>query len=72
MALFPRVRAALEKRGLGNVLLTGGGIIPQDDMKALEASGYTKLFGPGTPTEEIAKWITAQMEARWQKEGAAQ
>jgi methylmalonyl-CoA mutase C-terminal domain/subunit len=52
--------------------LTGGGIIPQDDMKALEASGYTKLFGPGTPTEEIAKWITAQMEARWQKEGAAQ
>ncbi len=71
MALFPRVRAALEKRGMGQVLLTGGGIIPQDDMKALEEAGYTKLFGPGTPTEEIAKWITAQMELRWQKEGAA-
>lgn len=72
MALFPRVRAALEKRGMGHVLLTGGGIIPQDDMKALEDAGYTKLFGPGTRTEEIAQWITAQMELRWQKEGAAQ
>jgi len=72
MALFPRVRAALEARSMGHVLLTGGGIIPQDDMQALESSGYTKLFGPGTPTEDIARWITEQMELRWQREGAAQ
>jgi methylmalonyl-CoA mutase C-terminal domain/subunit len=72
MALFPRVRAALEKRGMAHVLLTGGGIIPQEDMAALESSGYTRLFGPGTKTEDIARWITEQMELRWQREGAAQ
>ncbi|MFM7299186.1 MAG: cobalamin B12-binding domain-containing protein [Planctomycetota bacterium] len=70
MALFPRVRAELVKRGMGHVLLTGGGIIPQDDMAALESQGYTKLFGPGTPTEAIAKWITAAMEERLKNEGA--
>ena len=70
MALFPRVRAELVKRGMGHVLLTGGGIIPQDDMAALEAQGYTKLFGPGTPTEAIATWITAAMEERLKNEGA--
>jgi len=70
MALFPRVRAELAKRGMGHVLLTGGGIIPQDDMAALEAQGYTKLFGPGTPTEAIAKWITAAMEQRLKNQGA--
>lgn len=70
MALFPRVRAELEKRGMGHVLLTGGGIIPQDDMQALESGGYAKLFGPGTPTEAIAKWIQAEMEKRWKAEGA--
>lgn len=70
MALFPRVRAELVKRGMGHVLLTGGGIIPQDDMQALESGGYAKLFGPGTPTEAIAKWIQAEMEKRWKAEGA--
>ncbi|NUP94927.1 MAG: cobalamin B12-binding domain-containing protein [Planctomycetaceae bacterium] len=70
MALFPRVRAELVKRGMGHVLLTGGGIIPQDDMQALESGGYAKLFGPGTPTEAIAKWIQGEMEKRWKAEGA--
>ena len=70
MVLFPRVRAELVKRGMSHVLLTGGGIIPQDDMQALESGGYTKLFGPGTPTEAIAKWIQAEMEKRWKAEGA--
>jgi methylmalonyl-CoA mutase C-terminal domain/subunit len=70
MALFPRVRAELEKRGMGHVLLTGGGIIPMDDMATLESAGYAKLFGPGTPTEAIATWIQGEMEKRWQAEGA--
>ncbi len=64
MALFPRVRAELVKRGLSNVLLTGGGIIPAEDQRALEAQGYAKLFGPGTPTEAIATWIRAEMAKR--------
>jgi methylmalonyl-CoA mutase C-terminal domain/subunit len=69
MTLFPRVKAELEKRGMGHVLLTGGGIISKEDMESLEKVGYAKLFGPGTPTEEIAKWIQQAMEARWAREG---
>ena len=70
MTLFPRVRKELQERGIGNVLLTGGGIIPADDMSNLEEDGFAKLFGPGTPTQEIAAWIQAEMEKRWEKEGA--
>ena len=57
MALFPRVRAELAKRGLAEVLLTGGGIIPPEDMAALESQGTGKLFGPGTPTTDLIKYI---------------
>ncbi len=64
MTLFPRVRKELEARGMGHVLLTGGGIIPNEDMSELQQDGYTKLFGPGTPTEEIAQWIRVEMERR--------
>ncbi len=71
MVLFPRVRAELAKRGLDHVLLTGGGIIPLEDVATLEKQGYTRLFGPGTRTEEIANWIRTEMEKRWAKEGAA-
>jgi methylmalonyl-CoA mutase C-terminal domain/subunit len=71
MSLFPRVKEALDKRGMNHVLLTGGGIISQDDMDALQAVGYARLFGPGTRTEEIATWIEAEMERRWAAEAAA-
>jgi len=71
LTLFPRVRAELERRGMGHVLLTGGGIIPGEDMAELEKKGYARLFGPGTPTEEIALWIQEQMRARWAAEGEA-
>ena len=54
MTLFPRVRALLEQAGRGKdeVLLTGGGIIPPDDVAELERLGVGKLFGPGTPTSD--------------------
>jgi methylmalonyl-CoA mutase C-terminal domain/subunit len=68
MTLFPRVREELKARGMGHVLLTGGGIIPRADAAALEAGGFAKLFGPGTPTEEIARWIKTTMEARFKDE----
>ena len=68
MSLFPRVREELEKRDMGHVLLTGGGIIPVDDMGELESKGFAKLFGPGTPTDEIADWIRSAMNERWEKE----
>lgn len=51
----------MDERGLDDVLLTGGGIIPEEDMEKLEKIGVGKLFGPGTPTAEpigyIRKWV---------------
>ena len=68
MSLFPRVRKELLRRNMGHVVLTGGGIIPAEDVAALEQDGYVKLFGPGTRTEEIATWIQTEMTRRWQAE----
>ena len=68
MSLFPRVRDELTKRGLEKVLLTGGGIIPAEDMEQLERDGFAKLFGPGTRTDDIADWIKKTMETRWANE----
>jgi methylmalonyl-CoA mutase C-terminal domain/subunit len=70
LTLFPRVREELEKRGKKDVLLTGGGIISADDMETLKQEGYTRLFGPGTNTDEIARWIQDEMEKRWSAEEA--
>ena len=70
MQLFPRVRDELTARGKGDVLLIGGGIIPHDDIDTLQEDGFAKLFGPGTPTTEIATWIQDEMTKRFEKEGA--
>ncbi len=57
MTLFPRVRKLLDAAGRQDVLLTGGGIIPPEDMTLLESQGTGKLFGPGTPTSDLIKYI---------------
>jgi len=57
MTLFPRVRKLLDAAGRQDVLLTGGGIIPPEDMTALESQGTGKLFGPGTPTTDLITYI---------------
>ena len=61
MTIFTKVKKLMEEEGLNNVLLTGGGIIPKDDMKALSELGVGKLFGPGTKVdttiEYIEKWV---------------
>jgi methylmalonyl-CoA mutase C-terminal domain/subunit len=57
MTLFPRVRKLLDAAGRRDVLLTGGGIIPPEDMSALESQGTGKLFGPGTRTSDLIKYI---------------
>ena len=56
--VFPKVIAMMKEKGMDDVLLTGGGIIPEDDMKALNEMGVGKLFPPGTPTSEISGYIT--------------
>lgn len=57
MTVFPKVIALMKEKGMDDVLLTGGGIIPAADMKELNAMGVGRLFAPGTPTEEIASYI---------------
>lgn len=61
--VFPKLIGCMKERGMDDVLLTGGGIIPEDDMKALQDLGVGKLFAPGTPTQEIVDYITG-----WVKE----
>jgi methylmalonyl-CoA mutase, C-terminal domain len=67
MTLFPRVKKLLDEAGTEGVLLTGGGIIPEDDARALEGQGVGKLFGPGTPTttaiEYIRDWFATKERA---------
>ena len=63
MTVFPRVKKLMEEKGMNDVLLTGGGIIPDDDMRELSEMGVGRLFAPGTPTSEIREYITG-----WVKE----
>ena len=57
MTIFRKVRKLMNDSGLTNVLLTGGGIIPETDMEALSQHGVGKLFGPGTPVNETIEYI---------------
>ena len=57
MTLFPRVRELLDEAGRKDILLTGGGIIPREDIDALQQRGIGSLFGPGTPTSELVAYI---------------
>ena len=59
MTLFPRVLALLKAEGREDILITGGGILPREDMDALQALGTGKLFGPGTPTSDLVEYIKA-------------
>lgn len=56
--VFPKILALMHEKGMNDVLLTGGGIIPEDDMQALKQSGVGQLFAPGTPTHIISEYIT--------------
>ena len=56
--IFVNVLSLMEEKGLNNVLLVGGGIIPKKDMEVLENKGVGKLFGPGTPVQETIDYIT--------------
>ncbi len=57
MTVFPKVIQLMRENGMDDVLLTGGGIIPEEDKRALSEMGAGKLFQPGTPTSEIAAYI---------------
>lgn len=57
MTVFPAIIEKMKEEGMNDVLLTGGGIIPEDDMNELRAMGVGELFSPGTPTTAIADYI---------------
>lgn len=63
MTVFPRIMKLIKEKGMNDVLITGGGIIPEEDMDTLHKIGVGKLFAPGTNTHEIADYIS-----NWVKE----
>jgi methylmalonyl-CoA mutase C-terminal domain/subunit len=67
MTLFSKVMELMKEKGLGEVLLTGGGIIPEDDIAKLEKIGVGKLFGPGTNTQDIVEYIRGWIKKHRQK-----
>ena len=69
--LFPEVMKLMRSRGIGDRLLTGGGIIPAEDMATLAKLGVGRLFGPGASTQDIANYIREWFAATHRGEGAA-
>ncbi|MBM3947982.1 MAG: cobalamin B12-binding domain-containing protein [SAR202 cluster bacterium] len=67
LELFPRIFEGLKKHGMDDVVVVAGGIIPDQDRIALEAMGVRAVFGPGTPTPEIADFIRRAVAARKQR-----
>jgi methylmalonyl-CoA mutase C-terminal domain/subunit len=64
MTLLPRITAGLRDKGLDDVLVTAGGIIPDDDIPALTEAGINRVFGPGTTIREVADYIRANVRPR--------
>jgi methylmalonyl-CoA mutase C-terminal domain/subunit len=69
MTLFPRVVELLREQGRDDVLITGGGILPKEDMEELQRLGVGKLFGPGTSTGELVEYIKEWFLSR-ERQGA--
>lgn len=67
MTVFPRIIRLMKEKGMDDVLLTGGGIIPDEDMQELLAMGVGRLFAPGTDTREIAQYIKNQVAEKKKK-----
>ena len=65
MHYFREVKRLLDEQGAGDVLLFGGGIIPDEDVPRLKELGVAEVFGPGTPTGEIVKFIQQATQTRW-------
>jgi methylmalonyl-CoA mutase, C-terminal domain len=64
MTLIPRVKKLVAGQGRDDILITGGGIIPREDMESLQAQGIGRLFGPGTPTADLIAYIKEWFASR--------
>ncbi|HLI54508.1 MAG TPA: cobalamin B12-binding domain-containing protein [Acidimicrobiales bacterium] len=67
MTLFPKVMEELERRGAGDVLVIGGGIIPEADVARLKQIGVAEIFGPGAPLGQITGWLEQALDEREQQ-----
>jgi methylmalonyl-CoA mutase, C-terminal domain len=68
MTLIPRVRELLAEAGRDDILITGGGIIPREDMDELQRQGVGQLFGPGTRTSDLVDYIKGWFAERQRQE----
>jgi methylmalonyl-CoA mutase C-terminal domain/subunit len=64
MSLFPRTMELLRNKGLKDVVVVAGGIIPEKDIPSLKEAGIAEVFGPGTSIDKIAKFIEAKAEGK--------
>lgn len=64
LTLFPRVLDQMKERDLGDVLVFGGGVIPDEDVRALHDLGVAGVFGPGSSLREISQWLEQQLDSR--------
>lgn len=64
LALFPRIMDLLRQKGLTDVLVFAGGIIPEEDIPELKKIGIKEVFGPGTPTETIIKYVLENVQKK--------
>jgi methylmalonyl-CoA mutase C-terminal domain/subunit len=64
MTIFPRILELMKEKGMTDVTLFGGGIIPEDDIPRLKAAGVGEIFLPGTSTEDIIKYINQNIKPR--------
>ncbi|MHA1287325.1 MAG: cobalamin-dependent protein, partial [Candidatus Thorarchaeota archaeon] len=61
-ALFPKIMELLKAEGVNDILVVGGGIIPEDDIPGLKEAGIGEIFGPGTPLDEIVEYIRSNVK----------
>ena len=66
--LFPKIRELLDAQGMGDVLLCGGGIIPQEDIAALKKNGVAEIFTPGTTLDAIVDYVRKAVEEKWARD----
>jgi methylmalonyl-CoA mutase C-terminal domain/subunit len=64
LALMPAVMELLRSKGAGDIMVFGGGIIPDEDIETLSGAGVSKLFTPGTPLKEIVDWVGTNVKPR--------
>ncbi len=62
-ALFPKIMELLKAEGVSDILVVGGGIIPEDDIPGLKKAGISEIFGPGTPLDTIVEYIKTNVKS---------